>query len=204
MQQRDIKVTKLTNTQAEAAAELLARAFHDQPYNVFIEPDVERRRRLLVNVFRWRVRHSLMYGEPYAAGDPIAGVALVIPPGATHATAEQERASGLDRMEEVFGQAAFERAAPLGDLLRERHDRDMQEPHWYLPILGVDPSHQGTGVGGALLRAVIARAAEDLLPCYLDTAQPKNVAFYRRHGFEVLTHGVEPISGLPYWTFRRD
>jgi hypothetical protein len=25
-----------------------------------------------------------------------------------------------------------------------------QEPHWYLPIVGIDPAHQGRGPGGAL------------------------------------------------------
>lgn len=200
----EIKVSKLTSGDAETAAEVLARAFHDQPYDSFFEPDAERRLRVLREVFRRRVRHCLLFGEPYAAGDPIAGVALVNPPESVHATPEQEHDSGMDQVDEVFGRAASKRAAPLGDLLRDLHARDMKEPHWYLPILGVEPSHQGNGIGGALLQTVLARADEDRLPCYLDTAQPRNVALYRRHGFEVLIHGVEPISGLPYWTFRRD
>jgi len=27
--------------------------------------------------------------------------------------------------------------------------------------------------------------------------------FYRRHGFENVVAGIEPVSGLTYWTFRR-
>ena len=118
--------------------------------------------------------------------------------------AEQEREFGLDQLPEIFGKEAFARSHPLRDLLSELHARDMKEPHWYLPTLGVEPARQGTGVGSALLQPVLARADEEKLPCYLDTVQPRNVAFYQRHGFGVLTEGVEPVSALRYWTFRRN
>jgi GNAT superfamily N-acetyltransferase len=200
-----VRVIKLTSDQVESAAELLARAFHDQPYEMFYEPDGNKRMRILREAFRRLARHCVAYGEPRAAADSeLAGVALWLPPGATHITSEQERECGLDQMPAIFGETAFARSAPLRDLLHESHERAMKEPHWYLPILGVELSRQGTGVGGALLRSVLARADEERLPCYLDTAQPRNVPFYQRHGFRVLTYRVEPVSSLPYWTFRRD
>jgi GNAT superfamily N-acetyltransferase len=71
---------------------------------------------------------------------------------------------------------------PLRDLLNEPHDRDMRGPHWYLPIIGVEPSRQGTGIGSALLRPGLARADEWGLACYLDTGQPRNVRFYNARG----------------------
>jgi ribosomal protein S18 acetylase RimI-like enzyme len=200
----EIRVARLRESQIEDAASLLARAFHDQPFERFVEPDAERRMRLLREVFLRLVRYCFACGEPYVSEDKVAGVALWMPPDATHMTPEQEREFGLDRTSEIFGETAFARSRPLKDLLNELHERDMKEPHWYLPILGVDPSRQGTGVGGALLRAGFARAGERRLPCYLDTAKPSNVSFYERHGFKVLTQGVEPVSALPYWTFRRD
>ena len=202
---RELRVTKLQSAQIESAADLLARAFHDQPYEMFWEQDGDRRLRILRESFSRLAQHCVAYGEPRAAADDqLAGVALWLPPGATHITPEQERECGLDQMPAIFGEAAFARSAPLRNLLHESHERAMKEPHWYLPILGVGPSRQGTGVGGALLQSVLAQADEQGLPCYLDTAQPRNVPFYERNGFRVLTHGVEPVSGLPYWTFRRD
>ena len=66
------------------------------------------------------------------------------------------------------------------------------------------PSHRGRGLGRALLQPVLDRADADGVPCYLETAQPTNVTFYERLGFRVLVHVVEPSSGLPLWTFRRD
>ncbi len=200
-----VRVERLREKQIEAAAELLTRAFHDQPHGGFWEPDPERRTRLLRERFLRSVRYSLARGEPYVAEDAgLAGVALWMPPQATWRTPEEEREYGFDQLPAIFGSKAFARYRRLGELLAGLHERDMKEAHWYLPTLGVEPTRQGTGVGGALLRQGCARADEERLPCYLDTAQPRNVPFYERHGFKILAHGLEPVSKVPYWTFRRD
>jgi GNAT superfamily N-acetyltransferase len=199
-----VRVTRLHEGQIDGAAQMLARAFHDQPYGVFYEPDPERRMRLLCEEFARLVRLCFALGEPYVTADELAGVALWMPPPAARITAEQEREFGLDQLPAIFGEAAFTRFRPLRDLLSELHERDMREAHWYLPILGVDPARQGSGLGGALLGPGLARADAQRLPCYLDTAQPRNVPFYQRYGFQVLVEGVEPVSMLPYWTFRRE
>jgi hypothetical protein len=47
------------------------------------------------------------------------------------------------------------------------------------------------------------RADAEGLPCYLETEKLRNVPFYRRNGFETVVAGVEPVSGLTYWTFQR-
>jgi len=60
------------------------------------------------------------------------------------------------------------------------------EPHWYLPLIGVDPIEQGRGCGSALLRNGLARCDADRLPAYLESTNPRNVPFYERFGFEVV------------------
>ena len=37
----------------------------------------------------------------------------------------------------------------------------------------------------------------------LETAQPKNVPFYQKHGFDVIVDTIDPTSGLRLWTFLR-
>ena len=59
-------------------------------------------------------------------------------------------------------------------------------PHWHLAFIGVDPAHQGRGIGAALLRHTLARVDEDHLPSYLESSNPANISLYRRHGFEVV------------------
>jgi ribosomal protein S18 acetylase RimI-like enzyme len=60
------------------------------------------------------------------------------------------------------------------------------EPHWYLPLIGVDPSHQGKGYGSALLQHALPSCDRDHTLAYLESTNPKNIPLYERHGFELL------------------
>ncbi|MGB7070245.1 MAG: N-acetyltransferase [Pyrinomonadaceae bacterium] len=60
------------------------------------------------------------------------------------------------------------------------------EPHWYLPLIGVDPSHQGRGVGSALMEHALRQCDLDGTIAYLESSNPRNVSLYERHGFEVI------------------
>ncbi|HEX5185909.1 MAG TPA: GNAT family N-acetyltransferase [Nitrososphaeraceae archaeon] len=60
------------------------------------------------------------------------------------------------------------------------------EPHWYLPLLGVDPLYHGKGLGSLLIQHAIAVCVLDENFAYLESSNPKNIPFYERHGFELL------------------
>ena len=60
------------------------------------------------------------------------------------------------------------------------------EPHWYLPLMGVDPSQQGKGFGSALLQQALIQCDRDSKLAYLESSNPKNIPLYQRHGFELL------------------
>lgn len=60
------------------------------------------------------------------------------------------------------------------------------DPHWHLPMIGVEPRDQGAGYGSALLAAALARCDATGTLAYLESSNPRNIPFYRRHGFEVL------------------
>lgn len=61
-----------------------------------------------------------------------------------------------------------------------------REPHWYLPLIGVDPAQQGKGYGSALMRHALLPCDRDNTYAYLESTNPKNIPLYERHGFEVL------------------
>ena len=67
----------------------------------------------------------------------------------------------------------------------------------------MEPSQQGTGVGAALLRPALARADAEGVPCYLETQNGRNVGFYGKQGFRVVSDGEEPGHGLRVWTMLR-
>jgi len=60
------------------------------------------------------------------------------------------------------------------------------EPHWYIPLFGVDPVFQGQGYGTQLMRQGLVVCDRDQQPAYLEATSPANRAFYERHGFRVL------------------
>jgi len=68
-------------------------------------------------------------------------------------------------------------------------------PHWYLPLVGVDPAHQGRGLGAALMRRALERCDADGVPAYLESSNPRNITLYERHGFEAL--GVIQVGDSP-------
>jgi ribosomal protein S18 acetylase RimI-like enzyme len=60
------------------------------------------------------------------------------------------------------------------------------DPHWYLPLIGVDPSQQGKGYGSALMQHALVPCDRDRKLAYLESTNPRNIPLYERHGFEVL------------------
>lgn len=60
------------------------------------------------------------------------------------------------------------------------------QPHWYLPLIGVDPAYCGRGYGGALMKHALEQCDRNHEPAYLESSNPRNVSLYQRHGFEAL------------------
>jgi len=63
-----------------------------------------------------------------------------------------------------------------------------REPYWYLPLIGVDPFHQGNGCGAALMQHALLPCDRNKQCAYLESTNPKNIPLYERHGFEGTRH----------------
>ncbi|MGH6816636.1 MAG: GNAT family N-acetyltransferase [Hyphomicrobiaceae bacterium] len=77
-----------------------------------------------------------------------------------------------------------QKKADLFAVFEEMGRRHPAEPHWYLPLIGVDPMRQGQGLGAALLQPVLEQCDAARLPAYLESTNPRNRPLYERHGFE--------------------
>jgi GNAT superfamily N-acetyltransferase len=84
-----------------------------------------------------------------------------------------------------------------GSTVQDRGHPDHE--HVFVWFLAVDPGHQRTGVGRALLTRVFDDAEA---PVYLDTANPANVPYYASFGFEELGRAALP-RGATMWFMRR-
>lgn len=80
-------------------------------------------------------------------------------------------------------------------VLEQMGNHHPAEPHWYLPMIGVEPAKQGHGYGSALLKFALARCDSDHRPAYLESSSPKNIPLYERHGFELL--GTIQVGSSP-------
>ncbi len=119
--------------------------------------------------------------------EDFGGAAMWLPPGAHPDDAAIE--ASLEGS--VSGTVRDEVFAMLGEMERCHID----EPHWYLPVIGVDPKAQGRGIGSALLQYALARCDEAGLPAWLESSNPANVPLYERHGFRVVE--TIQIGGSP-------
>jgi len=139
-------------------------------------------------------RAALEHGTVYVVGD-FLGVAVFLPPDACldgDALARvAEQHIDEPRRTEVF--------ALLGDMDRH-HPR---EPHWHLTLIGIDPIHRGRGLGSALLDHGLAACDRQGAPAYLEATSPRNVALYRRHGFETVAELAAGTSPALYAMVRR-
>ena len=108
-----------------------------------------------------------------------AGAALWLPPGVR---------PDEDTMAAVLrSSVAAERQSAIAAVFEQIGRHHPREPHWYLPLIGVDPVHQRRGHGSALLQPALRQCDRDGVPAYLESSNPVNIPLYERHGFRVLT-----------------
>jgi ribosomal protein S18 acetylase RimI-like enzyme len=110
--------------------------------------------------------------------DDFSGAALWLPPGTEP---DGERLGAL-----IARHAPASVQEDAGGVLEQMATYHPHEPHWYLPLIAVDPACQGRGLGGALLKQALASCDADGLPAYLESSNPRNIGLYQRHGFEIL------------------
>jgi ribosomal protein S18 acetylase RimI-like enzyme len=79
-----------------------------------------------------------------------------------------------------------EKFKDLLDVLGQMDAGHPPGPHWYLAWIGVDSAMQGRGLGNQLMAQCLQVVDADPAPVYLDNTNPRNVAFYERHGFRVV------------------
>jgi GNAT superfamily N-acetyltransferase len=92
-----------------------------------------------------------------------------------------------ERLEALIEQhTPRDRRADMSQVFEQMGKFHPEEPCWYLPLIGVDPTCQGRGYGSALLRYALEQVEGTGAPAYLESSNPRNVPLYERHGFEVL------------------
>jgi GNAT superfamily N-acetyltransferase len=120
--------------------------------------------------------------------DGFTGAALWLPPGAK---------SDEETLKKLFNEnTGDEIKKDMQGIFEQMEKFHPTEPHWYLPMIGVDPAHQGGGVGSALMTEALKTIDRDGSIAYLESSNPRNISLYERHGFEVIgeiQNGSSPV-----------
>jgi GNAT superfamily N-acetyltransferase len=177
----------------------LAAAFDDDPFWTWLAPDRARYRRAAPAFFERDAALRLAAPGEVLVDDQLRGAAIWCAPAAWRSTVGDAarlavpsfRLFGVHTLRGVTAVRALEGAHPP------------HPHHWFLSVLGTDPDHQGHGVGSALIRAVTDRCDEQGLPAYLESSKESNLAFYARHGFEVVRELTIP-GGPSVWPMWRE
>lgn len=164
----------------------LASAFEDDPAVRWMYPGPEQYRRSFRRFAQAFAGAAVPWGTAFCSEDRSA-TAFWLPPG----TGPDEEA-----LVSLLRETVHERdRASVFAVFEELATYHPDEPHWYLPLIGVEPCRQGRGYGTALMRHALRCCDRDGYPAYLESTNPRNIPLYERHGFKVL--GTIRIGSSP-------
>ena len=104
--------------------------------------------------------------------------ALWLPPGVT-----ADETLLVSTLFDIIPENIQENMKHLGAEIDKYHP----ETCWYLSHLGTEPNMQGQGRGALIMKDILQRCDLEKMPAYLESSNPKNIPFYERHGFEIMT-----------------
>jgi ribosomal protein S18 acetylase RimI-like enzyme len=193
------EVRRATSADVPALAKMLARAFLDDPIASWaFRPDALRLE-ALERFQEIRLRQMIVHEEVWTTAD-LTSAGLWGPAGHWRKTPVEDAA-----FVPCFAHPRLIARLPLVALgwhnMERRHPSKPE--HWYLAVLGTDPSSQGQGLGSTVLQTVLSQLDLDAVGAYLECSKESNIDFYARHGFRV-TDELRLLRGPAVWTMWRD
>jgi ribosomal protein S18 acetylase RimI-like enzyme len=189
-----VEIRPLDQSEYDAAADIYADAFLDDPGWVAVGPDRRGHRHSVLRRYHRTALNVIdRYGGPIYGAFAEHGLAGV---AATFASGRYPPPAWTT----AYFVPGFLLAGP-GPIVRGLRFSAIQEhghpegEHVYLWFLAVSPKQQRGGIG----RALLARVNEDAeAPVYLDTANPANVPYYVSNGFAETGRAAGP-RGATMW-----
>lgn len=200
--------SRLESRDVPAVAAMLARSFEVDAGYRFLFPDGATREAGLADFFARNLGIHLPHRCTRVARDGSGPVATVTvrPPGGVPVSKWTMLRHGLVPMAIARGLSTVSRLL----WMKDTYDALEQElgggrPYWHVHMMAVREDRQGTGLGSRVLAAALSEC-DAALPVVLTTHLEKNVVFYRRAGFDVVSEcTLQPPSSAPYtvWLMRR-
>lgn len=165
------------DARASAAVGVITLAYGTDPLARWTFPDPDQYLEHFPEFIRALAGKSFESGTAYLAPNS-GGAALWLPPGTEP---DEDALIGL-----FWNSTSDEVQKDLFPMFERMEAYHPREPHWYLPMIGVEPGRQGSGVGSALMQHALANCDADGLPAYLESTNPRSIPLYERFGFELV------------------
>lgn len=170
-----VAISNTTASDEQHAIDVIVLAFSADPAARRMFPDPTQYLRHFPRFVKAFGGKAFRHGTAYHI-DGFLGAALWLPPD-VHPDDEPLAALIEDTVAEPVRQEVF----AVIEQMAHHHPR---EPHWYLPLIGVDPTQQGKGLGSALMRHALIRCDREKKVAYLESSNAKNIPLYEREGFQ--------------------
>ncbi len=193
---------QLTNIPLNKAAEIISRAFHDDPLYEYIIPDEFERKKYFPYLFKAYIWYCLHFGKVYASSPNLEGIALWVPSKFAYITPERSKECGDEVFFYMLGKKYLERLS-ITSHANDIHEQLVKEPHTYLLTIAIDPKFQRKGFGRKLLFPMMEYLDQNNLKCYLDTNKESNVLYYQKFEFNVLKEFEIENTGIMNWSMLR-
>jgi len=195
---------RLPGADAARACEMLSHAFFDDAKMAHLMPEVAARKERSRHLFEFELRYGMLYGNVYTTSPAVEGVAVWLPSDKAEVTLWRAFRAGGMGLQRHLGKESMDRLMAFSTAIDNLHKKHLPSPHCYLFFIGVDPSYQGKGFAGRLLRPMLDRLDTKKIPCYLNTQNEKNIGLYEHFGFRVIDQLTLPGTDILHTAMQRN
>jgi hypothetical protein len=165
-------ISSATASDQQRAVSTIVMGFSSDPITRWFMPEPHQYLTYFAELVPLMAGGAFEHGSAYCTDDFMAA-SLWLPPG-VH--------SDFEAMGELAVKAIAQRdQEKIFGFLGQMGEYHPTEPHWYLPLIAVDPAK---------------------LPAYLEATSPHNRRLYERHGFEAIGE-IQSADSPPMWPMLR-
>lgn len=172
-----VAVRSATKRDHQRVIDVITLAFSTDPMARWAYPDAVAYLAAMPEMVTAFGGHGFEHATVHIVNDG-AAAAMWLPPGVG---ADSERLAAITEQH-----SPPEQLSDMRQVFEQMGSYHPSAPCWYLPLIAVDPMHQGQGHGSALLRHALEQCDRDGVIAYLESSNPRNVPLYERHGFASL------------------
>jgi ribosomal protein S18 acetylase RimI-like enzyme len=176
--------------QIAQAVGVAARSLRDDPDWMAVSDDPIVRLEMLCTMFAGSLEGARVAGV--RRGDRVLGVAAAVEPGLCVGARLPPELRTLESPSKDASDS--DRLMHFRSILAAH---DLDEPHWHVGPVGVEPGFQSMGMGRAAMRLLCEEFDEHGRVSWVKTAKSENVCFYNGLGFEVIEES--PMLAAHLW-----